>query len=92
MTRLGFEPKTHSLEGCCSTQLSYQAIVLRVQKYKKSPNRKGWDSVVIVTITRTYFTWSTMALKASGLFKARSARTLRLISIPDLVSLSMNWL
>ena len=21
---LGFEPKTHSLEGCCSIQLSYQ--------------------------------------------------------------------
>ena len=40
----------------------------------------------------TYFTWSMMALKASGLFMARSARTLRLISIPDLVSLSMNWL
>ena len=33
VTRLGFEPKTHSLEGCCSIQLSYQAIVLRVQKY-----------------------------------------------------------
>ena len=27
VTRLGFEPKTHSLEGCCSIQLSYQAIV-----------------------------------------------------------------
>ena len=25
--RLGFEPKTHSLEGCCSIQLSYQTIV-----------------------------------------------------------------
>ena len=22
--RLGLEPKTHSLEGCCSIQLSYQ--------------------------------------------------------------------
>lgn len=22
---LGFEPKTHSLEGCCSIQLSYKA-------------------------------------------------------------------
>ena len=27
MIRLGFEPKTHSLEGCCSIQLSYQTIV-----------------------------------------------------------------
>ena len=25
--RLGFEPKTHSLEGCCSIQLSYQTII-----------------------------------------------------------------
>ena len=25
VTELGFEPKTHSLEGCCSIQLSYQA-------------------------------------------------------------------
>ncbi len=24
--RLGFEPKTHSLEGCCSIQLSYRTI------------------------------------------------------------------
>ena len=30
----GFEPRTHSLEGCCSIQLSYQTI-LRVQRYKK---------------------------------------------------------
>ena len=33
-----------------------------------------------------------MALKASGLFKARSANTLRLISIPALLSLPMNAL
>ncbi len=25
--RLGFEPKTHSLEGCCSIQLSYRTII-----------------------------------------------------------------
>ena len=31
-----------------------------------------------------YLTFSTIALKASGLFTARSARTLRLISIPAL--------
>ena len=24
---LGFEPKTHSLEGCCSIQLSYGTIL-----------------------------------------------------------------
>ena len=31
-----------------------------------------------------YFTFSTIALKASGLLTARSARTLRLISMPAL--------
>ncbi len=25
--RSGFEPETHSLEGCCSIQLSYQTII-----------------------------------------------------------------
>ena len=30
--RLGFEPKTHSLEGCCSIQLSYQTIALTAFK------------------------------------------------------------
>ena len=27
--RLGFEPKTHSLEGCCSIQLSYRTDPLQ---------------------------------------------------------------
>ena len=26
MIRSGFEPETHSLEGCCSIQLSYQTL------------------------------------------------------------------
>ncbi len=30
--RLGFEPKTHSLEGCCSIQLSYRTIFQGAQK------------------------------------------------------------
>ncbi len=29
---LGFEPKTHSLEGCCSIQLSYSTILFRGAK------------------------------------------------------------
>ena len=37
-----------------------------------------------------YFTLSTIALKASGLLTARSARTLRLISIPALCSAPIN--
>lgn len=39
-----------------------------------------------------YFTLSTMALKASGLLTARSASTLRLISIPALCSAPISWL
>ena len=33
--RLGFEPKTHSLEGCCSIQLSYRTEIAEGQ----SPSR-----------------------------------------------------
>ena len=43
MIPLGFEPKTHSLEGCCSIQLSYGTDTLhdpvgamQVQKYENS--------------------------------------------------------
>ena len=25
--RIGFEPMTHSLEGCCSIQLSYRTVL-----------------------------------------------------------------
>jgi hypothetical protein len=32
----GFEPVTHSLEGCCSIQLSYGTIVMRKFIKKKS--------------------------------------------------------
>ena len=52
MIRAGFEPTTHSLEGCCSIQLSYRTLYFysRLQKYSKSenkkniwcPNREGW--------------------------------------------------
>ena len=34
--RSGFEPETHSLEGCCSIQLSY-----RTQLYPKNQNFSG---------------------------------------------------
>ena len=32
---LGFEPRTHSLEGCCSIQLSYRTIPFCVCKDTK---------------------------------------------------------
>ena len=33
--RSGFEPETHSLEGCCSIQLSYQTKPFRGAKVQK---------------------------------------------------------
>ena len=32
---MGFEPMTHSLEGCCSIQLSYPTILICGAKVKK---------------------------------------------------------
>ena len=34
VNRLGFEPKTYSLEGCCSIQLSYRSIPLLIAAAK----------------------------------------------------------
>ena len=49
---LGFEPKTHSLEGCCSIQLSYSTKIGEVMLLSKpliSPNinflRVGLSSI-----------------------------------------------
>ena len=36
---LGFEPKTHSLEGCCSIQLSYGTIST-YEPYQYPGNRR----------------------------------------------------
>ena len=33
--RLGFEPKTHSLEGCCSIQLSYRTAFAKCGRKNK---------------------------------------------------------
>ena len=32
---MGFEPMTHSLEGCCSIQLSYQTDLILIDNYSK---------------------------------------------------------
>ena len=34
----GFEPETHSLEGCCSIQLSYGTIILPLSGCKGTRN------------------------------------------------------
>ena len=45
MIRLGFEPKTHSLEGCCSIQLSY-----RTEPYYLTLTGLGRFDIVIVPV------------------------------------------
>ena len=45
--RSGFEPETHSLEGCCSIQLSYQTI-------KSSAKlNKNWEIAKFYTLNLT---------------------------------------
>ena len=64
------------------------ATLAATKKVKPPPLPTGVLSLRLVKSV-IYLTVSTMALKASGLFMARSASTLRLISIPALVSLPM---
>ena len=40
----GFEPGTHSLEGCCSIQLSYRTILLTLPRQKGKKMRRERDS------------------------------------------------
>ena len=78
---------------CVSTSLRL-FVPVSPPKHKTKSRPNGRDSFLCYRENDSviYFTFSTMALKSSGWFRARSARTLRLISMPDLVSLSMNWL
>ena len=39
--RLGFEPKTHSLEGCCSIQLSYQTCLRHFRAFSKTATTRN---------------------------------------------------
>ena len=39
--RSGFEPETHSLEGCCSIQLSYQTLAFG-NKVAMNVARRHW--------------------------------------------------
>ena len=44
MIELGLEPKTHSLEGCCSIQLSYSTEIGRIDKLRKNYQKIGVQS------------------------------------------------
>ena len=43
VTPTGFEPVTHSLEGCCSIQLSYGAMKMDCKFIKKTGSEKDLD-------------------------------------------------
>ena len=45
--RSGFEPETHSLEGCCSIQLSYQTIKSGAKL------NKNWEIAKFYTLNLT---------------------------------------
>ena len=52
---LGLEPKTHSLEGCCSIQLSYGTSFLkkRVQRYEFFLNPPNFKAEILFYSTLT---------------------------------------
>ena len=53
MIRSGFEPETHSLEGCCSIQLSYQTLVgMRSQEETRSTSLACRDSSSYPKLTK----------------------------------------
>ena len=52
--RSGFEPETHSLEGCCSIQLSYQTLVgMRLQEETRYTSLACRDSTRKITYVGT---------------------------------------
>ena len=54
MIREGFEPSTHSLEGCCSIQLSYRTMLL----YRERDSNPQAEALVPKTSVSTNFTTS----------------------------------
>ena len=45
--RLGFEPKTHSLEGCCSIQLSYRTDPYFASDFMGMTSKEGAKLMII---------------------------------------------
>ena len=46
--RSGFEPETHSLEGCCSIQLSYRTIISGAKVHRK------WEITKLLEVFSTF--------------------------------------
>lgn len=89
------EQSTQVLSDCPSWWCKPKRSSLVTSFPSISPFQEGYKSRVLYVPRgenlryRVYFTFSTIALKAAGLFIARSARTLRLISMPLLWSAPM---
>ena len=75
---------------CNKTTLSHIQIdkTEQVTQTKKQPEKTR--AVISYERVNYFLTLSTIALKAAGLFIARSARTLRLISMPALCNAPIN--
>ena len=62
--RSGFEPETHSLEGCCSIQLSYQTLVgMRLSHERRLSASLGRPRFLLLT-QRVIFTLFSMFMHA----------------------------
>ena len=58
--RSGFEPETHSLEGCCSIQLSYQTLV--GMRLRERNAHCAFGSPPFLLLTQTHEVWVSLRL------------------------------
>ena len=70
--RLGFEPKTHSLEGCCSIQLSYRTdpfLLLALRGSEVKSGCKDSDYFWICNMAcEIFWRWGLGEAQASGVW------------------------
>ena len=85
-------PPLRKVDFFTEAEATHQLRAWQHQRTKKGP--PNWEALVFskkfLRKYSSYFTWSMTFLKASGWFNARSARTLRLSSMPLVDSLPMN--
>ena len=69
MIRLGFEPKTHSLEGCCSIQLSYRTDPYLLLDSEGLRSKVAAKIVIIFGFAIWRMTFSEMDVRAGMYFR-----------------------
>ena len=67
--RLGFEPKTHSLEGCCSIQLSYRTDPYLLLDSEGLRSKVAAKIVIIFGFAIWRMTFSEMDVRAGHVFQ-----------------------